>query len=117
LLALYALALVVIALTDGSPSIRVPVRPRILALMIVTATVLAISLTMYAVWTPVGANAVEGIQGRYFHPIAPLALFVVTSSRLARRGKITTWFPVLFIVFNAIGLAITSFVIVARYYR
>ncbi len=34
----------------------------------------AMSLISYLTWTPVGANAVEGLQGRYYLPIMPLLL-------------------------------------------
>ena len=117
LLGLYLVALILIVVTAGDKGITIPPRARFLAAAILTATVLTISLTMYAVWTPVGATTVEGVQGRYFLPIAPLAMLMVANRKFALRGRAILWHPIMFGVFNLLGLTATSFVIIARYYR
>ena len=32
----------------------------------------------YLKWTPVGADYVKGVQGRYFVPLAPMIFFALT---------------------------------------
>jgi uncharacterized membrane protein len=48
----------------------------------------AIFISQYLVWTPVGSTALEGVQGRYFVPLIPLAITVMAGrsrdSRLVR---------------------------------
>jgi len=46
----------------------------------------AVYFSIYVIWTPVGAPVVDGIQGRYFLPIAPF--LVVAFPRAARAGQI-----------------------------
>lgn len=41
------------------------------------ASVLLIYLGLYMTWTPVGAPAISGVQGRYFLPLLPLLLILV----------------------------------------
>lgn len=113
----YCLALVVILLTTTAAAAEITFRTRLLAALILLATLLGISLTMYLVWTPVGASTVEGVQGRYFHPIAPLVILLFANRRFALRGKAAAWFPLAFLSANAIGLALTAAVILARYYE
>ncbi len=44
-------------------------------------SIIVIAAALYAVWTPVGAQQVAGLQGRYFIPILPLLIpfFIVLS--------------------------------------
>jgi hypothetical protein len=53
------------------------------------ATLLIVSLSQYLLWTPVGSEAVEGMQGRYLLPAAPLVLLALSAPRL--RGR--WWVP------------------------
>lgn len=52
---------------------------------ICAACVLLIMLALFLYWTRVGAPAVDGVQGRYFLPIIPLAALVIhgLASRIA----------------------------------
>jgi len=45
----------------------------------------AIELVMYIGWTPVEAKWVEGIQGRYFIPVAPLAFLLLANTYIGRK--------------------------------
>lgn len=74
---------------------------------------LAIITTLYLAWTPVGANLVQGIQGRYFLPIVAfflLGLRQFTRARLLISEKSAIiGYPLLAIV--------TLFISLAWYYR
>jgi hypothetical protein len=63
--------LVVVAATAGP---RLTRAQRIAALVIAIASIVTVELSEYISWTAVGANVVEGVQGRYFLPILPLLL-------------------------------------------
>ena len=44
---------------------------------VIAASILSMLVVFYLVWTPVGAERVEGVQGRYFLCIAPLLVLAV----------------------------------------
>jgi uncharacterized membrane protein len=50
---------------------------RLVATAIVIATVAGVMLSQYMVWSIVCGDAIEGVQGRYFLPILPLALLAI----------------------------------------
>ena len=52
-------------------------RARALALGLAAATLLIIMTTVYMQWTRVGAPVVEGFNGRYIYPLAPLVLLAI----------------------------------------
>ncbi len=116
LLGAYALALLFIAVTGGPQHVTIPVRHRLLAAIVLVLTISAISLSMYLVWTPVGASMVEGVQGRYFIPVAPVAFLVFANRRFAWKGWEAPWMPAAFATFCTIGLGIACWVLFSRYY-
>ena len=65
-----------------------PVQTRLRVAAVFGTTVLAYCLAVffifYLVWTPVSADQIRGVQGRYFVPILPLAS--MTLSALVNRG-------------------------------
>lgn len=54
------------------------------------AYVAATLLILWVAWTPAGARVIDGVQGRYFLPILPLAALVVGTGR--RRGPMASNF-------------------------
>jgi uncharacterized membrane protein len=64
------LVAVALVLTRG-PDVRSRLRVAAAPLLLLTAG--AVILAQYLSWTPVGAHAVEGVQGRYFLPVAACA--------------------------------------------
>jgi uncharacterized membrane protein len=74
----YALLFLYVTFTAGlSPRLT----ERLLLLAIFAATLLVVSLSQYLIWTPVNADEIHGIQGRYFLPVAPLALLAAAQRR------------------------------------
>jgi uncharacterized membrane protein len=91
-------------------SVTVPIdrwQRGILAAVIV-ASLLILSLSQYLIWTELGAGVIEGLQGRYFLPIAPLALLLVASNRL----RWSRW-PVAIVAVVGNGMALIA---LARHY-
>lgn len=70
-----------------SVSLRLSVMERTMLAVVFVATLLVISLSQYLLWTPVGGGAIEGLQGRYFIPIVPAAILMISARYL--RG--TRW--------------------------
>jgi uncharacterized membrane protein len=68
------------------------VRPRegLAALLVGAAYCFAVVLIFYLVWTPINADEIWGVQGRYFVPVLPLvAVVVATLFRRAPNVRIT----------------------------
>lgn len=77
--------------------------------VIVSFTIVALE---YITWTPVGSELVEGVQGRYFLPILPLALLTVYR-RGSPIGKQGAW---LLAVFLAMLQLVVLWTVFRRYY-
>ena len=87
---------------------------RLFALLLTLALLFAVSLSQYVVWTPPGVTYVDGIQGRYFLPVALVLLLPVVSLVRNKRVAIAT-----LILYALTGFAINidAFVVlVKRYY-
>jgi uncharacterized membrane protein len=53
---------------------------RLVAIAIVIATVAGVMLSQYMIWSIICGDVIEGVQGRYFLPIVPLALLAIAFS-------------------------------------
>ncbi|MBP3899217.1 DUF2142 domain-containing protein [Candidatus Saccharibacteria bacterium] len=60
---------------------KVSVGQRLMAWAISSTTILAFMTILFTQWTPEGANHIEGVQGRYFIPLLPLAPVMLSSSK------------------------------------
>jgi uncharacterized membrane protein len=95
---------------------------RVGALVRTTSAVTAIAgaLTvmglLYLAWTGVGAAQVEGVQGRYFLPFAPLVLLPLASARVGRWSFAAVGRRVTFAAFVVGGLGAMIVAIARRYY-
>jgi uncharacterized membrane protein len=115
LLVTYMAVLVALVFLDPSPRIKVRPWQRGIVAAAVLATMLLISASQYAIWTPYGADLIEGIQGRYFLPLLLPAAWTFHSRRLAGRvepGRL----GVALGGFSLISCGITLWALVGRYY-
>ena len=104
-----------LALPDGRSDFSLSAGQRVLLSVIFAGTLLVTATILYVSWTPPDAGYIEGIQGRYFIPLAPAALLLFTSSSLAtavRKQHLT----VVLSVIAAIVLTIAAWSIYARFY-
>ena len=68
------IVLLILATISEKNTLEFKWKSKIWLLLIILAISLLINVAMYVSWTPVGANIVNGVQGRYFTPILILAL-------------------------------------------
>jgi Predicted membrane protein (DUF2142). len=54
-----------------------PLRHRVLIALAVISVYVFFQIGMMVWWTPLGSGIIMGVQGRYFIPVLPLALFAV----------------------------------------
>lgn len=64
-------------------------RVRATALAITVMTVAGILLSQYLIWSIVCGDVIEGVQGRYFLEVLPLALMALALPRM--RWRLSPW--------------------------
>ncbi len=90
------------------------------ALMLLSAA--AVFGALYLIWSPVGHPHVEGVQGRYFLPIAcvlvPLALSLHgwRPELPSVRAALATAVPVVYCLYAVTCIAVTALIVARRYY-
>ncbi|NYB51525.1 MAG: DUF2142 domain-containing protein [Methanobacteriaceae archaeon] len=120
--ALYLIALVVVAVADESP-IKINSKQRLVAFITFFTMFFLIIIYEYVTFTPVGLDIIYGVQGRYFIPVAPLLflLFYTKKKHINLMGlKINLRLPekshIIIILFSIIIISISLFIIAKRYY-
>jgi uncharacterized membrane protein len=111
--AVHGLVLLLLAVAEANPAVALSVRTRAAILAIIAASVLVVVTWLYAHWTPVGRPIIEGVQGRYFIPVAPLAGALLYNRRL--RLPVERWTPAI-VGYAAALLAYALYRIAERYY-
>jgi hypothetical protein len=109
-----ALTLAVACCADAlGPSAR---RGAALVLAVLLASAAAVFLSQDLIWTAVGADVIEGVQGRYFLPLAPLAALLIAglAGGCAPRGR--TGALIWIALFPLVTAVVTPLTLVARYY-
>ena len=97
-------------LSDAAPG-----RPEaVWTLLMVLAAGGLVVVALYIYWTPVGAPIVEGIQGRYFLPLAGASMFCLNGWLGQRSGRWRRAAPMLLV--GAFILALSSVVTIIRAY-
>jgi uncharacterized membrane protein len=109
--ALHVFVLSLSALGAGKEGVNIGAREKLIASAIVLLSTLSFITPLYLTWTPLGGSVIEGVQGRYFMPLAPLLLM------LFYRGKVA--FKVsgaLALVYCTSLLCYTTYVLLGAYY-
>lgn len=107
----YALLLGLLLLIDTRPDVAVGPWQRGALVLIALATMALISASQYATFTPYGADYLDGLQGRYFIPLAPAAAWIVHTRRFAT-GYLDRVLPWLSLMSSVFAL----WIVVQRYY-
>lgn len=107
----YLFLLGLLALLDTRSTVAVSLPQRVLLILVALATMALVSASQYASWTPYGADHVEGIQGRYFLPLAPAAAWIFHARR-SPAGFLDRALPWL----SLVSLGIAFWTLLDRYY-
>ncbi len=108
----YPAALVALAVADGTDPPALSPGRRLAFVALFLAGSASMMLVGYVGWNEVGAATIEGIQGRYFLPMAPLLLFALPSRRWGRfaLGEQPVWIVALV----TSGLGVATFALLRR---
>jgi uncharacterized membrane protein len=117
-LALYLVFLVAFGLLDGE-GVRIEPWQRGLLALMVTGTLLLLSAAQYAIWTPYRASYLEGLQGRYYMPVVPVAVWLlhlrprrIPALAAATEGRLG-WAAA---GLTAVSAVVTFYSLIERYY-
>lgn len=113
-LLLAASGLLFLVLTESSPQVW-PWRFRWITGAVFAGISVLLGAALYAVWTPLGANAMQGFHGRFLLPMAPLLpafLFISRSS-----PRLAPWRKQLMVLLPGTVVVTTILAIWIRYYH
>ena len=121
---IYSIGALAIALSDFSIcEVKFKWKYKCMAMLGSIATIFAIFTGMYVFWTSielgVGADTITGVQGRYFIPIIPLAMVVLSNSILSKNEKAKSFMKKMLAnsyFIPVIMLCVTSITIFLRYW-
>jgi uncharacterized membrane protein len=107
----YAALLGLLLVVDTRPTVAVGPWQRGLLVLMALVTMALISASQYATFTPYGADYLDGLQGRYFIPLAPAAAWIVHTRRFAapRLDRVLPWLSLL-------SSAFALWLVAQRYY-
>jgi uncharacterized membrane protein len=109
----YPLALVGAALLDRGDGRAMGWPQKVLIVAMCAVVFIGIETSLYLTWTKPGASIIEGVQGRYFTPLAVPLLLVLYNRRLA----VARWMPAAAVlVYSPIVLIVTCARVYDRYY-
>ncbi|HUR97588.1 MAG TPA: DUF2142 domain-containing protein [Pyrinomonadaceae bacterium] len=103
------------AVLDKGVNTRISTFDKSIFTAVIAGTALVVSVLLYLSWSPVGADRVAGIQGRYFIPVAPLFFLLLFNQKL-RWGFFERRVALIFYVTVTISLAVTVYTVTRRYY-
>ena len=103
------------ALLDKDSKIVVPKRFKVIFAAIIVGTAFLISALLYMTWSPVRGDTIEGIQGRYFIPVAPLFFLIFYNRRLNWKSFDRYVYLIVYEVV-IVSLIITLQTVLNRYY-
>jgi uncharacterized membrane protein len=115
LVVLIYLVIIGAALLDKDSKKTISKINKFIFMLIIAGTAFIISALLYMSWSPIGGDFVEGIQGRYFIPVAPLIFLLFYQHKLNWR-HFRGFAPLIVAVTVIFSLIITLLTVYRRYY-
>ncbi|MDR3223208.1 MAG: DUF2142 domain-containing protein [Methanobrevibacter sp.] len=111
---LYCVILVMVSLLSTS-KYKLSFRQKLVPLFIFLVVSFLTFLFEFITYTPIGFNIIQGVQGRYFIPVAPLFLLVFYNNKLSNylstKIKFKNEMNILLYIFIIFFLTISSYII------
>lgn len=113
----YAPILLFIALIDNCTNVIIMLKDKLIILAVLLSSIFLIYLLTYLSWSSVvGQEVIEGIQGRYFIPLAPLLLLLFYNKKISLDIRSENLSSVI-VSYSLFALTISLSAIMNRYYR
>ena len=94
-------AFLLASVRDPEDHIILPMKHRVLCMGGFVATVLTTMLLMLFMYTPVGREVIEGVQGRYFLPVLPMLFLFLGMDSITLSEKTKGWLTTIVLSINA----------------
>lgn len=101
------------AVSYGKPEILFTIQNRMIVMGAFGCTVFLLCTLLYLGWTPVGQADIQGLQGRYFIPVAPLILILFRVRLFRIPDKLFSLVAGLFIL---VTFFVMNYALIHRYY-
>ena len=105
--------LIVIGLFENDQNMTIDFRKKLIILISICSVIFAINILLYLSWTPVGSAIIEGFQGRYLIPFAPLIFSLFYNRKLKLPEKRVALISIGYIL---ISFLVMNYSLIARYY-
>ena len=99
----YGIALLFFALSNG---LHAKLSERVILLFAASVSIFALFAYDYLIWTPVGADYVSGVQGRYFIPVALMILGALSFLPTMRHKNLIA---LLLGIFSGVSIMLTNY--------
>jgi uncharacterized membrane protein len=113
---IYLIVLFLCAILESDSQIKVSVYSKIVSVFIFLFSLLLITTMIYLSWCEIGAEMVDGLQGRYYIPIALLSFIVFYNHKLSSFFKNLSKYNIFIVFFFMAVWGYTLFKMVERYY-
>jgi uncharacterized membrane protein len=90
-------------------------RGRALLLVVALAGTGAVFLSQYLIWSAVGGTVIEGVQGRYFLPLAPATVLLI-AGLVPPHARLRTTLLIGVAGFPLVTAVVTPLALLARFY-
>lgn len=117
----YLIVLLLFAFFEDGCRFKMSIFGRLLIIGILISTILLLATTMYLSWNKVGAPIIDGLQGRYYIPLAPLFLFIyynnTSLNKIVNRKTIYINLKLYILsLFLVLSLSVTVLLVFKRYF-
>lgn len=115
LAAVQIVMLILVTSMDADEHVHISCKDKLILSSVVLAGALWVFTSQYLSWTPVGANVIEGLQGRYFIPIM-LPFFMLFYHRRSGLRRYIQEFSWVIACYTVLSLSFSAYFILKGYY-
>ena len=93
----YLFVLLMLSIISNKSNLKIDLYKKVIITISCLAIIGLIEASLYVSWTAVGANAIEGVQGRYFIPVLLLILSLLKNKKVYHTVSNINYYTSLFI--------------------
>ena len=107
------LTLLAVSMCDSNKNVNISIINKLIIFTSIISVIFIICLLLYLSWTPVGSPTIDGIQGRYFIPVAPLIFSLFYNRNL---NLPVNTIKIISLIYIAISFVVMNHALISRYY-
>jgi uncharacterized membrane protein len=115
LIAFNCIVIAASAALDKDSKTKIPKYYEFIFGAVIVGTAFIVSALLYMTWSPIGGSTIEGIQGRYFIPVAPLFFLLFYQDQIIWK-RFDAFAPLIVYAAVVFSMIITLLTVINRYY-